>query len=512
MDDRENRDFDIAFALQMQEAMNDSLLEQQQPSQPEEEEHGYEDQIAHLQTLELLHKYKLEMEDNESSQAEMRRVREELQRRVHDHRFAREISRIPEPEWQKNGDNVEKPFGEGSSSSSTPAGLGLVEEAEPFRLYFKGLFSDERWGSVAAVAAAVCDPSGMMVLKVQKPLLGDWKAGWMDNLELKVEVKGLMEGLTAALSVDIKRIDFFCDYYPLYQYITMRWLVKQQTIGTVIDQVILLQRKFESCRPFFVARNDIRYAFKLARGALESQITRSAKSNNSKNVMENCSICLEDIVVGQMFSIDGCLHRYCFSCMKQHVEVKLLNGVVPRCPHEKCNSKLDIHNSKKFLSPELVDKMMLLLKEESIPVTEKIYCPVPLCSMLMSKKEALECVKGVAAGANQSGIRKCIKCDALFCINCMVPWHKNMNCRDYKRLNPHPNAEDAKLKSLANQKLWRQCVKCSHMIELAEGCYHITCRCGYEFCYTCGASWIKKEPTCSCRIWDERNILDRQRR
>lgn len=255
--------------------------------------------------------------------------------------------------------------------------------------------------------------------------------------------------------------------------------MKQQNIGIVIDQVSLLQRKFDSCRPFFVARKDVRYAFKLARGAIESQITRHAESSNAKNVMETCSICLEDIAVGQMFSVDGCLHRYCFSCMKQHVEVKLLNGMVPRCPHEHCNSKLDIHSSKKFLSPELMDRMILRLKEESVPVTEKIYCPFPHCSMLMSKAEALEYVKNVSAGADQSGVRKCIKCNALFCINCKVPWHNNMNCREYKCLHPQPNAEDAKLKSLAVKKLWRQCIKCSHMIELAEGCYHITCR--YSF-------------------------------
>ncbi|KAK9158221.1 hypothetical protein Scep_004795 [Stephania cephalantha] len=204
MDHRENNDFDSAFVLQMQEAMNDSLLEQQPPPPPEEEEqHGHEDQIAHLQTLELLHKYKIEMEDNENSQAEMRRVREELKR--------------PDPNIQKLVREIQEPFGEGSSSSAA-----LVEEVkpEPFRLYFKGLFSDDRSGSAAVVAVAVCDPSRLMVLKVQEPLLGYWKAGWMDNLELKVEVETLIEGLTTVLSPDIKRIDFFCDYYPLYQYVS----------------------------------------------------------------------------------------------------------------------------------------------------------------------------------------------------------------------------------------------------------------------------------------------------
>lgn len=34
------------------------------------------------------------------------------------------------------------------------------------------------------------------------------------------------------------------------------------------------------------------------------------------------------------------------------------------------------------------------------------------------------------------------------------------------------------------------------------------CRCGYEFCYTCGAEWKNKKATCSCPLWDEDNIWD----
>lgn len=34
------------------------------------------------------------------------------------------------------------------------------------------------------------------------------------------------------------------------------------------------------------------------------------------------------------------------------------------------------------------------------------------------------------------------------------------------------------------------------------------CRCGNEFCYTCGAEWKKKKATCSCPLWDEENILE----
>lgn len=35
-----------------------------------------------------------------------------------------------------------------------------------------------------------------------------------------------------------------------------------------------------------------------------------------------------------------------------------------------------------------------------------------------------------------------------------------------------------------------------------------SCRCGYEFCYTCGSEWKNKKATCSCPLWDEEYILE----
>ena len=42
---------------------------------------------------------------------------------------------------------------------------------------------------------------------------------------------------------------------------------------------------------------------------------------------------------------------------------------------------------------------------------------------------------------------------------------------------------------------------------LVSICFVLHDRCGYQFCYTCGAEWGDKKPTCSCPLWDEENIL-----
>lgn len=254
------------------------------------------------------------------------------------------------------------------------------------------------------------------------------------------------------------------------------WQPKQKKVATLVSKVELLRNKFTYSRLLLVSRNVVKFAFKLARDAITSQISRASESNHLKNLKETCVICLDETDQERMFIIDGCLHKYCFSCMKQHVEVKLHNGMVPKCPHEGCKYELHVSSCEKFLTPKLIEIMKQRDREASIPVAEKVYCPYPRCSALMSKVEVSDFTKKENVHARMYGARKCLKCHGLFCINCRVVWHGGMTCTEYKRSNPYPPPEDAKLKSLASRNLWRQCVKCNHMIELDQGCYHMTCR------------------------------------
>ncbi|XP_004295986.1 PREDICTED: uncharacterized protein LOC101314644 [Fragaria vesca subsp. vesca] len=507
-------DLDIAFSLQMQEAMTASLSHHlpsssslppppPPPLPPIHDEYDDVLDLAAALMLEDIEKFAQEYQDHERSLFEIRKAKEDLDRRIHDQNFAAEVRNVPEDYWSKYGDHYEKPYcGDGASSSS-------AVESECLRLYCKGLVGEEVVRDskvvVAGAGVAICDPRDNLIFEARKNLEA-FDGGVVRSNEA-VELQALIEGLETALTLELKTLTFFCDGYMLYQYVTGRVVPGNSKIATLVNQLGCIRRKFEYCSPSLVARSDIKFAFQFAREAMVSQITWPAETSNGKSLKETCVICFEDTNVGQMFSIDGCLHRYCFSCMKQHVEVKLLNGQVAQCPHEGCNTEVSIDSCTQFLAPILVEVMSQRIKESSIPVTEKVYCPNPRCSALMSKSEVLQYTSNFYAGAEQSGARRCMKCHSYFCINCKVPWHSNMTCYDYKRSNPYPGQEDQLLKSLATKKHWRQCVKCKNMVELAEGCYHITCRCGYEFCYTCGAEWKNKKPTCSCPIWDLRNII-----
>ncbi|KAG7035459.1 putative E3 ubiquitin-protein ligase rbrA, partial [Cucurbita argyrosperma subsp. argyrosperma] len=366
-------------------------------------------------------------------------------RRTHD---SGEILNIPDGDLSEREYSIEKSFGEGSSKSEVNQGVSS--------LYFKGLVSEEGIG----IGVAICNPKNELVFEVKRRLVGN------ERSKMVAECKALIAGLNAAIDLELKQLCFYCDYYPLYQFVTGRWLPKQRKVAALFRQITHLQAHFDSCYPRLVARHDIKFAFKLAREAIVPQITQT-EDPVPKKLNETCVICLEDCDVNRMFAVDGCLHRYCFSCMKQHMEVKLLQGLVPKCPHEGCMIDLNVDSCTKFLTPKDMATMRQHLKEASIPVSEKVYCPYPKCSALTTKGEALEYTKDVLGSANQSGLRKCMKCHGLFCINCKVPWHNLVSCRDYKG-SSNLELDDVKLKSLASTCLWRQCVKCNHMIELAE--------------------------------------------
>ncbi|KAI3791958.1 hypothetical protein L2E82_05825 [Cichorium intybus] len=483
-------DLDFAFQLQMEEAIKVSLTSQPSSSlssshQPFLLLNEVTDAPSGISRLiaEEIDKFERERSDREFVEAETRNMQENLNLLIHDQIFARQIKDVPEDEWRRTGDNIEKPYGLLPSSNK-----------EAFRVYFKGLVSDETVMNVkmsfAGIGVAICDTSDRCVFELRKPYLLGGNEGEGDLVELQA----LIEALNTAVTLGLKRVHIFCDSDSVYQYVTGKGQPTDNKTVTLIDQLNIIQRKFAHCSPSLVKQDNMKFAFQFARDAIVSQVTKSAEDTSGKTLLEQCTICCEFTYIAQMFSVNKCLHRYCFSCMRKHVEFKLHQGKLPECPHEGCKSELEIETCKVFLNPELHDIMMSRVKEASIPPSEKVYCPFSNCSALMSKTEVHP--------VGEEGMRKCIKCRRLFCINCNVPWHYNQVCGSYS-----PPSIEAKLQSLAKRKQWRQCVKCKNLVELATGCYHIYCRCGHEFCYTCGAEWIKKKPTCKCPIWDEANII-----
>ena len=61
------------------------------------------------------------------------------------------------------------------------------------------------------------------------------------------------------------------------------------------------------------------------------------------------------------------------------------------------------------------------------------------------------------------------------------------------------------LADVAKLEGWMRCSRCQTFVSLKHGCNHITCFCGFEFCYECGAEWADKGSSnaCSCALFNE---------
>ncbi|KAG8047165.1 hypothetical protein GUJ93_ZPchr0008g13178 [Zizania palustris] len=464
-------DHDIAFQLQLSEAIQASLqphhhsskaaLSHPDPALPESSDVSCALAI-HASDLARVEQ---DRRDAQACRAYHERAAASVRVAAHDALFARELAAIPEDQWAHDGDYFERPL------EDTRGAL--------FRLFFKGMNSKEVVGprardpGVAVLAAAICGPRGEVVLRIQKPVEKGFVAG-----RVTLETMALMEGLNAAVGLGIGSLNVLTDNKTLHNHVVGIWRPKQKKLADMINQVLSAQQKFKQCEISHVPQSQVNYVAKLARDSLETQIAKAVALNAGKEKRESCMICLEDTDVSKIHAVEGCAHRFCFSCMTEHVKVKLLHGMLPACPHDGCTTKLTVEGSKIFLSPRLSAIMAQRIREGQIPPNQKIYCPYPKCSALMSLGELIHPMQESSSKytvVDAATLRKCVKCRGSFCISCKVPWHDRMTCYDYKRRYPHDRPEDAYLQKLARQQLWRQCIRCKHMIELAEGCYHMTC-------------------------------------
>jgi hypothetical protein len=220
-----NSDLDLAFNLQMQEAMTASLSILNHPpstvspsssSTPKNEEAKAEAEDFDCCSnffLEDIERLDQERKDREESENLMREMREDLDRRMHDQKVASEIMNIPDEEWEEYGDDYEDPFENG-------------ERVSFFKVYSKGVESEERIRVmkviVGGIGVAICDSKDNLIFEVSKGIdVGaEGSSSNKSCAGVSVELQALIEGLNAAFALDLKNLTFFVDHSMLYQYVS----------------------------------------------------------------------------------------------------------------------------------------------------------------------------------------------------------------------------------------------------------------------------------------------------
>ncbi|KAF9257131.1 hypothetical protein L218DRAFT_936113 [Marasmius fiardii PR-910] len=181
----------------------------------------------------------------------------------------------------------------------------------------------------------------------------------------------------------------------------------------------------------------------------------------------DCLACTESIPTSSSFSLP-CGHTYCLSCTETLLTLSL-NGPSPRCCDRYSPIDLEMAISDERLDPDLRIRIRERLQEHSVPPAQRLYCPNPQCSAFLGSMRS------------QFRIRRTVTCGA-----CSTRLRISLSYRR-RRQNEHDQ-----LRLLAGSRKWKKCPCCHQMIEKTDGCNHMTCRCGGQFCYKCGGLWYKR--------------------
>ncbi|KAI5320012.1 hypothetical protein L3X38_039720 [Prunus dulcis] len=152
-------------------------------------------------------------------------------------------------------------------------------------------------------------------------------------------------------------------------------------------------------------------------------------------------------------------HGYCTECMVNYVVSNLQENVTTiRCPDPDCASgSIEPEDCDWILPQEVFERWESSLCEAAIPSSQKFYCPFSDCSamLIIDDDDGSEVVR-------QS---QCPHCRRLFCAQCKVAWHEEMECWEFQELNDDERGrEDIQLRNLANMEDWKRCPNCVELL------------------------------------------------
>ncbi|CAF1353122.1 unnamed protein product [Adineta ricciae] len=196
---------------------------------------------------------------------------------------------------------------------------------------------------------------------------------------------------------------------------------------------------------------------------------------------KTCAVCMEP--VSKTDPRVPCGHAYCVGCLRELFLSSMQDETLmpPRC----CRQEIPIHLAE-LNSKERKD---FNAKNLEYSTTDRLYCSQPTCSTFIP---ATFIVDKIGTCPN-------LKCQMKTCAICKGVSHDDLEC-------PRDEATTAVL-AVAKQEGWTRCYRCRAVVELTQGCYHMTCRCRAEFCYLCSTAW----KNCSCVQWDETRLLEEAR-
>jgi len=213
---------------------------------------------------------------------------------------------------------------------------------------------------------------------------------------------------------------------------------------------------------------------------------------------KKCTLCLENVEVYLMVTLT-CGDQFCKECLSQYFEIMITSKSIPiLCPSLNCRKEISETVLSDVLNPSTMKKYEQYSLDVAIERNPRDYtcCFTPDCPFVFFQSP------------NDPTTFRCPLCKNRFCLSCQVIYHQGITCTEYQRklvlssylnfLHPGqvgPDAvkqkkfEDLLFKQMLARKEWKRCPGCRAVVDKEDGCDHMICRCGCEFCYHCGGGY-----------------------
>ena len=165
--------------------------------------------------------------------------------------------------------------------------------------------------------------------------------------------------------------------------------------------------------------------------------------------------CLSDDIPRSKSAKLKCGHRMCNSCLRRIFKLSITDPqhMPPRC----CTTDyIPLKHVEKLF--DINFKRTWNRKFQEYSTKNRIYCPSRRCGEWI-KPENIHKENGKKYG-------KCSRCKIKVCCLCNGKWHGTKDCPKDEETN--------RLLETAREAGWQRCYNCRAMVELKEGCNHMT--------------------------------------
>ncbi|KAI9171088.1 ATP-dependent RNA helicase DEAH12, chloroplastic [Paramyrothecium foliicola] len=211
---------------------------------------------------------------------------------------------------------------------------------------------------------------------------------------------------------------------------------------------------------------------------------RSSPDKPAKIV--ECVICMGEIPSTKAPKLK-CGHRMCHTCLQRSFKLSVND---PQHMPPKCCTQdyIPLKHVERLFDNSFKKTWNRKFAEYS--TRNRIYCPSRKCGEWI-KPSHIRREEG-------RKVARCGRCKTKVCGACNGKWHSSVECPRDEETN--------QFLQQAKEEGWQRCFGCKVMVELKEGCNHMTCRCGAEFCMICGTKW----KNCDCP-WFNYETIDTDR-